>query len=71
MTKYRLIRSVNNANGGFVTYIIEKRVFGLWWSRNYLAFTDGCYDYTDEDKAINMLDILNGNKEWLTEKVIK
>lgn len=69
MSKYRIIRSVNNANGGFVTYIIEKKIL-WWWSRNYLIGADGCYEFTDKDKAIDFRDMLNGKREWVTETVL-
>lgn len=71
--KYRLIKQVNNAANGFTTYVIEKKVrflFWTWWSRNYLFDIDGCHEFTEEDKAINMLSILNKEKQWMVKHVI-
>jgi hypothetical protein len=72
--KYRLVKEVNNA--AYVTdYVIEKRKKFLWfewWSTNYLFDIDGCYSFSEsnEKEALNMLSILNGEKEWIHKTVI-
>lgn len=71
--KYRLIKKVNNAADGFITYIIEKRIrflFWSWWSTNYLFDVVGCYEFNKLQDALNMIDILNGKKVWYSKTVM-